>query len=142
MTTRAVARGAGRGALGAMVMSAVRTVTTGFGLVEQTPPDAVFREGAPRVMAQVPPERRQAVVELMHWVYGLVGGALYAALPDRLRRPSWSGPVYGLLLWLTFEIGWAPVLGLARQHHRRPVERLVLAADHTLYGWVLSPPRR
>ena len=53
-----------------------------------------------------------------------------------------QGPIYGLVVWLGFELGVAPALGLSQSKRLRPVERLTLAADHLLYGLVLSEPRR
>jgi hypothetical protein len=46
-----------------------------------------------------------------------------------------------LVLWLGFELGIAPVLGLSQAKRIRPVDRLALAADHLLYGLVLSGTR-
>ena len=50
--------------------------------------------------------------------------------------------MYGLVVWLGFELGIAPVLGLSQAKRVRPVDRLALAADHVLYGLVLSEMRR
>jgi hypothetical protein len=49
--------------------------------------------------------------------------------------------VYGLVVWLGFELGIAPALGLSQAKRVRPVDRLALAADHVLYGLVLSATR-
>ena len=62
-------------------------------------------------------------------------------LPQQIRRRPWSGPVYGLLVWAGFELCLAPVLGLKQAKKPRPVERAALAADHLLYGLVLSEIR-
>ena len=59
-----------------------------------------------------------------------------------MRRRPWAGPVYGLVVWLGFEIGIAPVLGLSQAERVRLLDRLALAADHPLYGVVLSGTRR
>jgi hypothetical protein len=59
-----------------------------------------------------------------------------------MRRQSWAGPAYGLVVWLGFELGIAPALGLSQAKRARPVDRLALAADHLLYGLVLSATRR
>ncbi len=45
------------------------------------------------------------------------------------------------MVWLGFELGVAPVLGLSQAKRVRPVDRLALAADHLLYGLVLSMTR-
>jgi len=42
---------------------------------------------------------------------------------------------------LGFELGIAPALGLSQAKRVRPVDRLALAADHVLYGLVLSATR-
>ena len=63
-------------------------------------------------------------------------------MPESLRRRPWAGPVYGLALWLGFEAVIAPALGLAQAKEPRPVERVAFAADHLLYGFILSEFRR
>lgn len=131
-----------RGAVAAMAMSGMRTVTVGADVVEATPPDAMAREGVPGLLGLVPPDRRTAAIEVAHWTYGAAGGAMFGALPDTLRRRGWAGPVYGMALWLGFEVAIAPALGLHHAHGRRPAERAAFAADHLLYGLVLSELRR
>jgi hypothetical protein len=140
-----VLRGAGRGAVGAMAMTGMRVLTTELGLVEQTPPQAVSRQrarGARALLRRVPRRQRRGLVEAAHWAFGTAGGAAFGALPSAVRRRPWSGPVYGLLVWLGFELGIAPVLGLSQAKRVRLVDRLALAVDHLLYGWVLSGLRR
>jgi hypothetical protein len=127
-----------RGVIAAMAMSGMRACTQSLGLVKQTPPQAIFRQRARFLLWSIPRKRRRAVEELTHWGYGAVGGVTYGALPDALRRRVWSGPIYGLALWLGFELGVAPVLGLSQSRQLRAVERAALAADHLLYGLVLS----
>jgi uncharacterized membrane protein YagU involved in acid resistance len=127
-----------RGVIAAMAMSGMRACTQSLGLVKQAPPQAIFRQRARFLRWSIPRKRRRAVEELTHWGYGAVGGVTYGALPDALRRRLWSGPIYGLALWLGFELGVAPVLGLSQSRQLRAVERAALAADHLLYGLVLS----
>ena len=131
-----------RGAIAAMAMSGMRTVTTRFGLVEETPPRAIIRQRAGVLLRRVPRKQRQGVIELFHWSYGAGGGVAFGLLPEPVRRAPWAGPMYGLAVWLGFELGIAPVLGLNQAKQPRPVERLALAADHLLYGFVLSETRR
>jgi hypothetical protein len=59
-----------------------------------------------------------------------------------MRRRPWAGPAYGLVVWLGFELGIAPALGLSQAKRVRPVDRLALAADHLLYGLMLTGTRR
>jgi hypothetical protein len=142
---RDVLRGASRGAVGAMAMTGMRVVTTELGLVEQTPPDAVSRQrarGLRSLVRRAPRRQRRGLIEVAHWAFGATGGAAFGALPSPLRRRAWAGPVYGLVVWLGFELGIAPVLGLSQATRVRPVDRLALAADHLLYGLVLSDTRR
>jgi hypothetical protein len=130
-----------RGAIAAMAMTGMRAFTQSLGLVQQAPPQAIVRERARGLIRRVPRGRRRAVVELMHWSYGAAGGVAFGALPDGLRRRPWAGPAFGLATWLGFELGLAPLLGLKQARQLRPVERTALAADHLLYGLVLSETR-
>jgi hypothetical protein len=130
-----------RGAVAAMAMTGMRTFTEDMNLVEETPPKAIFRQ-LPWLRRQVPRDKRRGVVELAHWGYGAAGGVGFGLLPDAVRRKAWAGPVYGLGLWIGFELGLAPLLGLVQARKLRMVERPALAADHLLYGFVLSETRR
>ena len=137
-----VVHAAGRGAIAAMAMTGMRAFTVNLGIVEQTPPQAIFKQKARGVMVFVPRKKRRAAIELFHWGYGAGGGAAFALLPDGIRRQPWAGPVYGLAIWLSFELGIAPALGLKQSKELRPVDRAGLAADHLLYGLVLNEGRR
>jgi hypothetical protein len=137
-----VLHAAARGAVGAMAMTGMRRLTVDIGLVEQTPPEALAKQKARGVLRQVPRSRRKAAVELAHWTYGAGGGAAFGALPSALRRQPYAGPVYGLVVWLGFELGIAPLLGLSQSRKLRIADRAGLAADHLLYGLVLNEGRR
>ena len=130
-----------RGAIAAMAMTGMRAFTVDLGIVEQTPPQAIFKQRARGLIRQVPRGRRRAAVELAHWAYGAAGGAGFAVLPQSVRRRAWAGPAYGLAVWLGFEVGVAPLLGLKQARKLRAAERTALAADHLLYGLVLSEIR-
>jgi hypothetical protein len=137
--------GAARGAVGAMAMTGMRVLTTELGLVEQTPPQAVGRQrarGARALLRRAPRKQRRGLIEVAHWGFGAGGGAAFGALPGAMRRRPWAGPAYGLVVWLGFEMGIAPVLGLSQAKRVRLVDRAALAADHLLYGSVLSGTRR
>jgi hypothetical protein len=136
-----VVHAAGRGAIAAMAMTGMRAFTVNLGIVDQAPPQAIFKQKARGVMAVVPRKKRRAAIELFHWAYGAGGGAAFALLPDELRRRRWAGPAYGLAIWLSFELGIAPILGLSQSKKLRAVDRAGLAADHLLYGLVLSETR-
>jgi hypothetical protein len=130
-----------RGAVAAAAMSGMRVMTVELGLLEETPPQAIARQRAHGLVRRIPRRRRRAAIEAAHWAYGAAGGAAFAALPADVRRRAWAGPAYGLVVWLGFELGVAPLLGLKQAHRPRPVERAALAADHLVYGLVLSAGR-
>ncbi|MFB4268987.1 hypothetical protein [Nonomuraea sp. GTA35] len=131
-----IVRAAARGAIASMAMSGLRQLTTALGMVPSTPPESVIERTAPTAFHNVPAERRPAVVEAVHWLYGAGGGAFFGCLPRAVRRRRWAGPVYGVLAWAAFEVAIAPALGLPRRHGK--AERLALLADHVLYGMVVA----
>lgn len=137
-----IAHGALRGAVAAMAMTGMRSFTVSAGLVEEPPPRAILRQKSKGLFRITPRRFRRAAQELCHWGYGAGGGAVFASLPDGVRRRPWSGPLYGLGIWLGFEAGISPALGLMQAKKARPVDRVALAADHVLYGFVLSELRR
>lgn len=139
MRSKKILRGAARGTVGAMSMTGVRTLASQFGLLDTgTPPESIAKQGAPQLMKSVPPELRPAAVHVMHLAYGAGGGAAFSLLPRWLRRRRLSGPLFGLALWLGYITGVAPGLGLRIERHRNPTEWAVLAADHVLYGLIVS----
>jgi hypothetical protein len=137
-----IALAALRGAIAAMAMSGMRALTVSLGVVEESPPQAIFRQRAQMLIRKVPRKRRPAAVELVHWSYGALGGAAFTVLPKAVRRRAWAGPIYGLVTWAGFEAVIAPVLGLTQAKKLRVAERAALAADHLLYGLVLSEFRQ
>jgi hypothetical protein len=132
------AAGALRGVVGAMSMTGYRTLAAELGLLDQgTPPERMADEAIPKLMAAVPESARPAVVDLLHLGYGALGGAVYAAVPQRWRRHWASGPLYGMALWFGYNAGIVPLLRL-HPDRRRPHEVAMLAADHVLYGLVIG----
>jgi len=124
--------GAMRGAIASMAMTGMRALTVSLGLVEQPPPE--------QLAGGESHGRRRALVEVAHWGVGAAAGAVYGALPKAWRKRSWTGPLYGLAIWTGFE-ATAPLLGLPHANGGRPIERLAIAADHALYGFVLDETR-
>lgn len=141
-------QGVTRGAVAAMAMTGMRQLTTGLGLVDQTPPDAIIKQRASGPLLRRPglayfvARREVAVIEIAHWLYGAGGGAAFAFLPRGVLQSPWAGPAYGLGTWIMFELSVAPLLGLDQARRVRPMERLMFAADHLLYGGVLAGSRR
>ncbi len=96
------------------------------------------------VVRRLPERYREAVTELAHWAYRAAKRAAFGLLPDRVRRHPAAGPGYGLAVWLGFEAGIAPLLGVHHVHERSVAWRGVVALDHVLYGVVagrLAPER-
>ena len=134
---------AARGTVAAMAMTGVRRITVGLGIVAHTPPEDIVDEGAPQLVERVGPGRRDAVVELVHWGVGALGGAVYAAFPSAVRRSPLGGPLYGLAILGVFETVVQPALGMAPGRLTLR-QRLAFGADHLLYGLMLGgrfPPR-
>ena len=67
-------------------------------------------------------------------------GIVYGLLPET-SDGAWSGPVYGLLVWIGFDAVVAPALGLTERDWPKGRERAVFIADHLLYGFVLDEMR-
>ncbi len=137
-----VAHGAMRGVVAAMAMTGLRAMTISLRMVDEPPPRAILRQKSRGLFRLAGKRNRRALQELMHWGYGAAGGAGFAALPPEVRRRAWVGPVYGILIWIGFEAVQAPLIGLKQAKKLRPVERVALAVDHLLYGFVLSETRR
>ena len=122
-----------RGVIGAMAMTGVRVFAQHAGLIREDPPSRLVRKRSGG--------QGRWKVELVHWGMGGVAGIVYALLPDRIRQRAWSGPLYGLLVWLGFDAVVAPALGLTARDWPKGRERAVFVADHLLYGFVLSEMR-
>ena len=137
-----VVHAAMRGVVGSMAMTGMRTLAGNVGLMRETPPHAILRQSTKGLFRAVPRKKRKAVQELAHWGAGATFGAVYGALPDGFRSQPWSGPAFGIAVWLGFEAGIAPLLGIHEQRRIRPVDRIALVADHLLYGFVLDQLRR
>jgi hypothetical protein len=133
-----IARAAARGVVAAMAMTGMRRVTTGLGL-EQPPPEemAEHAAGVSKLFDLVPAERRDEAIEVTHWAFGGVAGALYGSLVPEGTRTRWAGPVYGLAIWALFEAGLRPLLGV-RNARRTTLTRVFVAADHALYGAIVG----
>ncbi len=137
-----IAHGVFRGTIGAMAMTGLRSFTVSVGLVEEPPPRAILRQKSKGLFRIVPKRFRRAGQELLHWGFGAAGGAAFALLPGSVRLKPWAGPVWGVAIWLGFELGAAPALGLSQAKKPRPLDRAILAVDHVVYGLVLSELRR
>jgi hypothetical protein len=127
-------RAGARGLVAAMAMTGLRRVTANTKLLHKPPPAAIIDQHGPQPIQRMRSERRQALTELAHWAYGTVGGSVFGLLPARLRAHPAAGPLYGLVVWLGFELGIAPLLGESHVRDAPLLGRALVAADHLLYG--------
>jgi hypothetical protein len=127
-----IAHAAMRGAIASMAMTGMRVLSISLGIVEQAPPQQLAGESR---------GQRRALVELGHWGVGALAGAGFGALPRDWRERPWTGPVYGLVIWTSFE-ATAKALGLPHAERAGITGRLAIAADHAVYGFVLDETRR
>lgn len=126
------------GAVAAMAMTGMREFTRRIGALEEPPPESIVRQRLLGRFGRPQSGRKRAQVELLHWGYGAVGGVGFGILPAELRRHPATGPIYGALAWLGFELGVAPILDLSQAKRWRLADRAALLVDHLLYGFVLS----
>jgi uncharacterized membrane protein YagU involved in acid resistance len=122
-----------RGVIGAMAMTGVRVFALHAGLIREDPPSRLSRKQKGR--------RPRWLVELIHWAMGGVFGIGFGLLPENVRRKPWSGPVYGVFVWLGFDSVVAPALGLKERNWPKGRERAVFIADHLLFGFVRNEMR-
>jgi uncharacterized membrane protein YagU involved in acid resistance len=137
----AVIHAAFRGIVGAMAMTGLRVFALHAGVIREEPPSRLTRKQGRGLLKRVRRGQRRAVVELVHWATGAVFGIAFALLPETVRRKQWSGPVYGILVWLGFDGVVAPTLGLTERSWPKGRERLVFVLDHLLFGLVLNELR-
>jgi hypothetical protein len=132
-----VLRAAGRGLVAAMAMSGTRSVTANLGLMEQPPPRKIVERHGPRPLQRLPESYVEAATEVFHWAYGTGGGLVFGLLPTKVRQHPLTGPAFGLVVWLGFELGIGPALGVEHRQ-RRVMGRVMLGLDHVLYGVVVA----
>jgi hypothetical protein len=133
-----LARAGVRGVVAAMAMTGFRTMAGNAGLLDEAPPEAIVKRRVPRLIRWRAPRKSTAFTELAHWAYGAAGGAVLGLLPREVRGHPATGPVYGLALWVLFEAGIAPLLDVPHNRQKKVVGRLMVAADHVLYGVIAA----
>jgi hypothetical protein len=121
-----------------MAMTGSRAVTANLAPEESMPPEAIVEKHAPQPVLRLTEPQREALTELFHWAYGAGGGVAFGMLPARVRGYPGTGVAYGLLIWLAFELGIAPLLGIDRPKRRPVLWRVAVALDHVLYGLVVA----
>jgi hypothetical protein len=94
------------------------------------------KEALPKKAKEHLPEKVEtAVAQGMGIGYGVVFGALYAALRPKPERSYTDGAILGLANWAAGYLGWLPASRLMPPVWRQnPQQVLVPAAEHVLYG--------
>jgi hypothetical protein len=121
-----------------MAMTGMRQVTENTRVVHKSPPAAIVDRHAPQPVQEMRSEHRAVLTELVHWSYGTLGGMTFGLLPARVRAHPGAGPLYGLAVWLGFEVGVAPLLGVSHVRQAPLLGRLLVGLDHMLYGVVVA----
>jgi hypothetical protein len=124
--------------IAAMAMTGLRRVTANTKLLHKPPPEAIVDKHAPQQAQQLRSEHRAALTEVAHWSYGAAGGTVFGLLPARVRAHPAAGPVYGIVVWLGFELGIAPLLGVSHVWRAPLLGRVMVALDHLLYGVMVA----
>ena len=130
-----------RGVIGALAMSGLRTFARDLGQVEKTPPEEIADKPAEGLFEHVPADYRKTAVGVLHLLVGAAGGVAYGAVPDPIRQKAWSGPIWGVTIWVSYEFGAAPLLGLKHARDIDKSEQATIIVDHLLYGFILSETR-
>ena len=142
------------GALATLPMSAFMLAAQRLGAMGQQPPERITEAGMHAAGAdEVPRPTKKATAVLLHFAFGGVGGAAFAAwarrperrirdLLHRRRGPghqALTGAVFGSMVWAASYMGWVPALGImppaTRDRPGRPTSMLVA---HWIYGAALG----
>ena len=138
----AALRGGAAGAVGTAAMTAVMLAAGRAGLVGRQPPEAITRTAVERTTGVEPRgATADALSSVAHLGFGVVSGAVYAALPaPKAVPPLARGASYGLAVWAVSYLGWVPrLLGAMPPAEDDRRDRVaVMIAAHVLYGGVLG----
>ena len=102
-------------------MTGMRAFTISVGLVDEPPPRAILRQKSRGLFRAAPKRPRRALSGA-----DALGLRRQPAEPRSRRCPTGvaggrgSGPLYGLVLWLAFELVQAPLMGLKQAKEFRP----------------------
>ncbi len=135
-----VGRSAARGLLAGLAGTAAMTLAQGayYQLTGAKPSDAPQRAGRKaleRAGKRVPRDKRPALNQAMHWLYGTSWGIPYGVLAGSVgARPEPSGVAFGLSVW-AIGLAHLPALDLAPAPWKQSPRTLAAdAAFHVVYG--------
>jgi uncharacterized membrane protein YagU involved in acid resistance len=142
MRSSDIARGAAAGAIATLAHTAVMEIARRMGVLGEPPPKKITR-----AVAGV--EESGAALNLttvaLHFGFGAVTGALYAALHPRPESVTvGSGIRFGTLVWTSSYAGWVPALGIMPmpQNDQKKGRPPAMIAAHWAYGAVLAASLR
>lgn len=140
---KAALRGAVAGGVATLPMSAVMLAAGQAGLMGEQPPRTIFESLLAMARIPVPDERtEEPLVAAAHIGYGMLAGAAYGLLRERVRLPlppAAEGVGYGLLIWALSYEGWIPAMRIMPPPEEdRPGRPASMIAAHLVYGAVLG----
>jgi uncharacterized membrane protein YagU involved in acid resistance len=105
------------------------------------PPEEIMTVAEATLLGRLLDEpQHRALTLVSHFGYGTTLGALYALVSERLPLPrSFSGIMYGMVVWAAGYLGWLPALRVLRPATEFPPARLaLLMLSHIVWGAVLD----
>jgi hypothetical protein len=152
MNTRNILIGAAAGAAATWLMDRMTTV-----MYERQPQEITDRENEARggkqavevaaekvlraVGAEADEKKRKALGTAIHWGLGVLAGATYGALRERMPVRYGSGLVYGTAFWLVMDELVNSVFGLAPPPQKFPWQTHARGlAGHTVLGGAIELP--
>ncbi len=139
-TSERALTGAASGLGATIVLSGLREVLRGLGLIYKTAPmQVVDRLEESALIKDLSPAAKQASSLAAHFGYGTAAGAVFGILRGERCQPATElsvGVALGVLLWGVGWAGWLPILGVQRApwHQRTSRVALLPIADHATFG--------
>jgi putative membrane protein len=93
---------------------------------------------------RLPPPAERVASETLHYVTGIIPGALYGALNRNLRKTTFGrGVLLGTVVWVAVNEFLIPRLGLSKRASKYPLRDHVLSfGTHVAYGLTTELVRR
>lgn len=137
-----VAHGAAAGIAATGLMTIALVAAKATGVLGEPPPKKLTRRILTLLGHRPSKPALHAATAVAHLAYGAGAGALYAALPPRVRGPV-SGTLFGLGIWAVSYMGWIPKLALMRPPSRdRRGRPTAMALAHVVFGAALDAGMR
>lgn len=141
---RALAAGAGAGAVATLVMTGAMVASERLGLMRRMPPGEISERVVERVQGgeEAPGQVVDLLAPVAHVGFGMAAGSVFGLLSLQVRpplAPAVQGTLFGVGLWLVSYFGWLPALRLMPPPQRdQPGRQPAMLAAHLVYGGVLG----